>query len=76
MTVMPLAGGLGVHLTLFQPRGADYAHHITDCPNPGFENLMASLLWHSRLWSFQERDTKLERFLAKNQLYSDEITKF
>jgi len=23
-------------------RGADYAHHITDCP-PGFENLAASL---------------------------------
>ena len=35
-----------------------------------------SLLWHSRLWSFQRRDTKLERFLAKNQLYSNEITKF
>ena len=33
------------------------------------------LLWHSRLWSFQFRDTKLERFLAKNQLYSKEITK-
>ena len=34
------------------------------------------LLWHSRLWSFQGRDTKFERFLAKNQLYSNEITKF
>ena len=45
MTVMPLAGGLGVHLTLFQPRGADYAHHITDYP-PGFENLTASLYDH------------------------------
>ena len=33
-------------------------------------------LWHSRLWSFQRRDTKLEKFLAKNQLYSNEITKF
>ena len=33
---------LGVQLTLFQPRGADYAHHITDCPT-GFENLKASL---------------------------------
>ena len=33
-------------------------------------------VWHSRLWSFQGRDTKLERFLAKNQLYSNEITKF
>jgi hypothetical protein len=25
------------------------------------------------LWSFQERDTKLERSLAKNQLQSNEI---
>ena len=25
-------------------------------------------LWQYRLWSFQERVTKLERFLAKNQL--------
>ena len=25
-------------------------------------------LWQYRLWSFQGRDTKLERFLAKNQL--------
>ena len=33
-------------------------------------------VWHSRLWSFKRRDTKLERFLAKNQLYSNEITKF
>jgi hypothetical protein len=33
-------------------------------------------LWHFRLWSFQGRDTKLERFLAKKQLYSNAITKF
>ena len=33
-------------------------------------------LWHFRLWSFQGRDTKLERFLAKNQLYSNEIPNF
>ena len=32
------------------------------------------ILWHSQLWSFQGMDTKLERFLAKNQLYSNEIT--
>ena len=32
--------------------------------------------WQYRLWSFQRRDTKFERFLAKNQLYSNEITKF
>ena len=25
-------------------------------------------LWQYRLWTFQVRDTKLERFLAKNQL--------
>ena len=25
-------------------------------------------VWQYRWWSFQERDTKLERFLAKNQL--------
>ena len=25
-------------------------------------------VWHYRLWSFQGRDTKLERFLHKNQL--------
>ena len=30
-------------------------------------------LWQYRLWSFQGRNTKLERFLAKNQLQSNEI---
>ena len=25
-------------------------------------------VWHSRLWSFRGRDTKLEKFLARNQL--------
>ena len=30
-------------------------------------------IWQYRLWSFQGRDTKLERFLAKNQLKSNEI---
>ena len=33
-------------------------------------------LWQYRLWSCQGRDTKLERFWGKNQLYSNEITKF
>ena len=33
-------------------------------------------LWQYRLSSFQERDAKLESFLAKNQLYSNEVTKF
>ena len=35
-----------------------------------------SWLWQYRLGSFQERDTKLERFLANNQLYSNKTTKF
>jgi hypothetical protein len=34
--------GSGILLTLFQPEGADYAHHIT-ASTPGFENLMTSL---------------------------------
>ena len=40
---------LGAQLTLFQPWGADYAHHITDCP-PGFENLAASLHFPRRFY--------------------------
>ena len=40
------------------------------------KQILKLILWHYRLWSFQGRDTKLERFLAKNQLYSNEITKF
>jgi hypothetical protein len=41
------AGGawnLEVLLTLFQPDGADYVHHIT-ASTPGFENLTTSLNW-------------------------------
>ena len=41
-----------------------------------FSKVTGCLLWHFRLWSFQGRDTKLERFLAKNQLCLNEITKF
>ena len=37
------AGNLEVLLTLFQPEGADYAHHIT-ASTPRFENLKTSLL--------------------------------
>ena len=33
---------LGVLFTLFQPEGADYAHHIA-ASTPGFENLTTSL---------------------------------
>ena len=42
-----LVGNLGVQLTLVQQRGADYAHHFTDCP-PGFENLTASAVCIAR----------------------------
>jgi len=35
---------LGVQLTLLQPGGADYAHHITASP-PGFENPAAALVY-------------------------------
>ena len=47
--------------------------HILESSNSHFE---PCALWHFRLWSFQGRDTKLEKFSAKNQLYSNEITKF
>ena len=35
---------LGVLLTLFQPEGADYAHHIT-ASTPRFEKLTTSLIY-------------------------------
>ena len=35
-----------------------------------------SKVWQYRLWRFQGRDTKLKGFWAKNQLHSNEITKF
>ena len=41
-----------------------------DCDDKGLE------LWQYRLWNFQERYTKLERVLAKNQLQSNEIIEF
>ena len=34
----------------------------------GPQLLNARYIWQYRLWSFQGRDTKLERFLATNQL--------
>ena len=44
-------------------------HAQMDGPHRYRSNFYASwTLWHYRLWSFQGRDTKLERFLAKNQL--------
>ena len=33
-------------------------------------------VWQYRLWSFQQRDKNLERFLGKNQLKSNEIIGF
>ena len=48
----------------------------TICGSNGGYHSKLCAIWHFLLWSFQGRDTKLERFLAKNQLYSNEITKF
>ena len=36
---------MGVKLSLLQPGGADYAHHITASP-PGFENPAAALYYN------------------------------
>jgi uncharacterized membrane protein (DUF2068 family) len=33
-------------------------------------------LWQYRLWSFRFGDTKIERFLPKNQLLANEIIEF
>ena len=35
-----------------------------------------SVLWQYQLWSFQERDTKLESFLPKNQLTKRKLLNF
>ena len=35
-----------------------------------------SELWHYRLWSFKTRDTKLERFLHRNQLTQRNLLNF
>ena len=34
---------LAAQLTLLQPGRANYAHHITTCPSPGFSNLPPAL---------------------------------
>ena len=39
----------GMLLTLFQPEGADYAHHITGSTH-GFGNLTTALLIDKILW--------------------------
>jgi hypothetical protein len=52
-----------------------YSSAVTEMENivtSGMESLTLeyntrNMLWQYRLWSFQGRDTKLDRFLAKNQ---------
>ena len=53
-------GNLGVLVTLFQPEGADCAHHIT-ASTPGFEKLTTSLVYN---YSNQNM-TKLENTKMK-----------
>ena len=62
---------LGVQLTLFQPGGADYAHHITTCP-PEFENLTASLIlnnesWTYESWFFYENEIDIYIYIMKQR---------
>ena len=45
----------------------------TELPSPGYH---ACTLWHYGLWSFQTWDTKLDRFLTKNQHNAKEIIEF
>ena len=59
-----------------QSRGYASSHSFLEHIQHSRLSLLTSLLWHFRLWSFLDRDTRLERFLAKNQLYSNEITRF
>ena len=40
----------------------------TEDNEPATKGYYHCLLWQYRLWSFQGRDTKFERFLTKNQL--------
>ena len=56
--------------------GSGKARDELDHPVTLVLQLHQSPLWHYRLWSFQGRDTKLERFLHKNQLQSNEIIEF
>ena len=63
---------MGKYLLQTQKLWVDYKTHIPACNSP----CDYRWVWHFWLWSFQGRDTKLERFLAKNQLYSNEITNF
>jgi hypothetical protein len=43
---------------------------------PRFKKKAGLPLWHYRLWSFKTRDTKLERFLHKNQHIQRKLSNF
>ena len=45
-------------------------------PKQTLQNCSTPKVWQYRLWSFHGRYSKLERFLVKNQLHSDEIIDF
>ena len=57
-TELSLAGvrNLEVLLTLFQPEGADYVHHIT-ASTPRFENLTTSLFNAYCIYNFKLNET-------------------
>ena len=53
-----------------KPEG-DHEYDLTkqfEVDDEEIEKVSMCTLWQYRLWSFQGRDTKLERFLTKNQL--------
>ena len=52
-----------------QHQGQSVLMYRVDCKTLSyFIFLLICIVWQYQLWSFQGRDTKLERFLAKNQL--------
>ena len=73
---MPLASGqlgwtlahpeFGSSVNPIITRGADFAHHITDCP-PGFENLAASLQFYLDIDKRGKGDTQ-ENLVCNNDM--------
>ena len=59
-------------LYIFLLFGGNEGRQKPNIPHP----MLHCYLWQYWLWIFHERDTKLERFLDKNQLLSNEIIKF
>ena len=58
-------------------RNMDGSTKAIGFPNRGaLELIHWYILWHYRLWSFKTRDTKLERFLHKNQHTQRKIIEF